>query len=357
MRLKLSQVLLAVAFIALLVAVGLIVYAATPRQTERFTEFYVLGPGGKAKDYPTSLELGNNGTVTLGITNHEGEDARYSVTIRLDNETIDTIETITLGNDASWKQNYTFTPRKVGNQTALDFYLYMNGAETPYRDLRLFINVTPTENRSALSFDGVDDYVSIADNEQLRLNGDFTLSFWMKEISFANTYPGPLYKGSSGSGGTGYIVFYDSSKHIYYKRAGETTLNLDSAQSQIDGSWHYYTLTSVRGSDDSSSPWGWYVDGELKSYGHHLLPLCQDTSRLELGHADEYANIVLDEFRIYSRALTSAEVSQIHRGTNINDTGLILYLPFDGSTNDVSGYGNNAVNHGATWTIGLSPGE
>ena len=141
MKLKPSQILYATAFIALLLSVGLIVYAATPRQIERLTEFYVLGPGGKAKDYPTRLVLGESGTVVLGITNREGSDTQYSISIKLDNETISRIDNIRLSNDESWKQNYTFTPTTVGNNTTLSFFLYMNDSVSPYKDLRLFVSV------------------------------------------------------------------------------------------------------------------------------------------------------------------------------------------------------------------------
>jgi len=38
---------------------------------EPFTEFYILGPEGKADNYPTDYVLGENGTVIVGIVNHE----------------------------------------------------------------------------------------------------------------------------------------------------------------------------------------------------------------------------------------------------------------------------------------------
>jgi len=38
-----------------------------PRVGEHFTEFYVLGAGGKIGDYLTNLTLGESGTVTLGL--------------------------------------------------------------------------------------------------------------------------------------------------------------------------------------------------------------------------------------------------------------------------------------------------
>jgi uncharacterized membrane protein len=57
----------------------------------RFTEFYVLGAGGKIGDYLTNLTLGESGTVTLGVVNREYEEVNYTIVIKLDNETVGTI--------------------------------------------------------------------------------------------------------------------------------------------------------------------------------------------------------------------------------------------------------------------------
>ena len=33
----------------------------TPKEGEKFTEFYILGPNGTASDYPTELKVGEEG--------------------------------------------------------------------------------------------------------------------------------------------------------------------------------------------------------------------------------------------------------------------------------------------------------
>jgi uncharacterized membrane protein len=83
---KQSQVRLASAAPALIVVLCLIgfgaavAFLATSRgSSESFTEFYVLGPGGRAEGYPQALELGDSLTVILGVVNHEGDDASYEV--------------------------------------------------------------------------------------------------------------------------------------------------------------------------------------------------------------------------------------------------------------------------------------
>lgn len=54
---------------------------------EEFTEFYVLGPGGKATDYPHNLTTNQPATVILGIANHEYRTVNYTVEVWLANET------------------------------------------------------------------------------------------------------------------------------------------------------------------------------------------------------------------------------------------------------------------------------
>ena len=142
-----SDKLFAIGFLVATVAVGgLTVYlVSAPKIGERFTEFYVLGSNGKLADYPVNLTLGENGTVTLGITNHEYETATYRITISLDNQTLETIDNIQLSHEMNWSQNYTFTPKVTGEKMDLEFNLCKEDIEEPYRSLQLWITVRPPE--------------------------------------------------------------------------------------------------------------------------------------------------------------------------------------------------------------------
>lgn len=72
-------VLLAVSFLA---AVGTLAWVlANPRPGEAFTEFYILGPEGNASGYPTALSPGENGTMLVGVVNHEHEPTSYEVSV------------------------------------------------------------------------------------------------------------------------------------------------------------------------------------------------------------------------------------------------------------------------------------
>ena len=131
-----------VMFCSLVLAVGLTVYiACTPPVGERFTEFYLLGRSGKAYGYPTNLTVGEIGNVIVGVVNHEYEDVSYSVVVKLENETVETIDDIELKHDVGWEWNCTFAPEQIGDRMKLEFLLFRDDVKETYRSLHLWITV------------------------------------------------------------------------------------------------------------------------------------------------------------------------------------------------------------------------
>jgi len=83
---KLDKALTIILILAILISIGTLGYVIThPKPGEAFTEFYILGPDGKADNYPTNLTVGQNGTVIIGIVNHEHRNVTYYVQIWLVN--------------------------------------------------------------------------------------------------------------------------------------------------------------------------------------------------------------------------------------------------------------------------------
>lgn len=85
---------LVIATVGLLVASGALAYhiATTPRTGERFTEYYVLGPGGMADDYPTNLTVNETGHVILGAVNREHKEMDYLMVIRAASTNLNTTQ-------------------------------------------------------------------------------------------------------------------------------------------------------------------------------------------------------------------------------------------------------------------------
>ncbi len=146
-RSKLDKFLTIFFLILLILSIlGTIYIIENPKQTEYFTEFYLLGPSGKAYDYPTQLEAGEKGNVIIGIVNHEKTPINYTVEIYLVNASynitnttinktannwyvinnitkLDKIENIYLtltplvteNWTTQWEYNYSFSINKTGN--------------------------------------------------------------------------------------------------------------------------------------------------------------------------------------------------------------------------------------------------
>lgn len=142
---RLDRILSVILVISILVAIGMVVYViVTPKQGEKFTEFYILGPGGKADEYPTTLRVGEEGRVLIGIVNHEYATVEYRLEVRLGDTRL-TNESFPLSHNETWERPFTFKPAVVGENQKLAFWLFKVGAnETePYRSLHLWVDVKP----------------------------------------------------------------------------------------------------------------------------------------------------------------------------------------------------------------------
>jgi uncharacterized membrane protein len=114
--------------------------AAVPQPGEPFTELYLLGPSGKASGYPTNLSVGQNGTVVVGVVNHENADVSYRLVMQLNNTTLDT-RSFTLANNEKWEQPLSFTAKQRGAAQKVTFDLFKGSDPNAYRSVYLFITV------------------------------------------------------------------------------------------------------------------------------------------------------------------------------------------------------------------------
>jgi uncharacterized membrane protein len=154
----------------------------TPKEGEKFTEFYILGPGGKAYDYPTEVRAKENSTVIVGVVNHEYRLTNYTLQIEVNNTppvdillnesmpkgrgedesagnvtsmpnvldrnrsdlVIPVMEMdISLLHNETWERPVTYSLDEPGDRQKLQFLLYKEGNLTaPYRDLHLWVNVS-----------------------------------------------------------------------------------------------------------------------------------------------------------------------------------------------------------------------
>jgi uncharacterized membrane protein len=143
---RLNKVLAIVLSAFVLGVIGTLAYViVTPKAGEKFTEFYILGLDGKAENYPQELTVGDEGNVILGIANHEHEgNLVYRVEITINGEVNSIIGPLTLPNEEKWQNEVGFTPHKAGENQKLEFILYKQGEDKPYKLLYLWVDVKGT---------------------------------------------------------------------------------------------------------------------------------------------------------------------------------------------------------------------
>jgi uncharacterized membrane protein len=165
---RLDRALSVILVIAIIAAVCTTIYViVVPKEGEKFTEFYILGPGGKAADYPTRFPVGEPQSLIIGIGNHEYRNVTYTVETILVNMTFDTSTNISSVN--AYRPLDSFTAVLAHNETRefpytftaddrqynrLQFLLFnetvpssdvtgQDRINASYRDLHLWITVRP----------------------------------------------------------------------------------------------------------------------------------------------------------------------------------------------------------------------
>ncbi len=136
---KTLSVALAVSMLGVLGVSGYLI--ATPKEGEKFTEFYVLGSGGKAADYPWELQTGEVGKVIVGIVNQEDRDMSYHVEIKLAGVPIAELGPVMLEHEEKWEKAVDITPLRVGENQKVEFLLFKEGQEKTTSLLHLWLNV------------------------------------------------------------------------------------------------------------------------------------------------------------------------------------------------------------------------
>jgi uncharacterized membrane protein len=143
--------------IMMVASVSLLIYIiVVPREGESFTEFYILGPSGKAEGYPRNMYLEEEMNLIIGVGNHEHERTNYTLVMTLShgasNSTVGSYDNVTVsrtsqpsmeisvGDGKTLEIPCNFSILETG-AFKLRFLLFMNGEE--YRDLHIWIKVFP----------------------------------------------------------------------------------------------------------------------------------------------------------------------------------------------------------------------
>ncbi len=171
-------------------------------------------------------------------------------------------------------------------------------------------NIATWPGGGALALDGVNQYVQTPDDDtRLQLTGDYTLSVWIKPAAIQKPWAGILCKANIAGDRNHWVLQFNS-------MATELIVGHDTARwstdillgELTDGLWHHVAV--VRQGNTMKS----YLDGTERATGTMDTLPRNGGGHLNIG-ADRTGSStyvykgLLDDVRVYNRALTAVEVA------------------------------------------------
>lgn len=139
---RIDKILTLILILSIIISMATVVYViVTPKQGEKFTEFYILGPSGKASDYPREVIPGKPVSLIVGVVNHEYSDINYTLRVEVKNDTF-LERRMRLSHNETWEKPVSFTINVTGSSLKLEFLLFREELEKPYRETHLWVNST-----------------------------------------------------------------------------------------------------------------------------------------------------------------------------------------------------------------------
>jgi len=172
---------------------------------------------------------------------------------------------------------------------------------------------------SAYSFDGIDDYIDVPYENELRLSAPFTVSAWVKLADNFSTRGYVLAKSSSLDGHVNYAVrIYDDFRLSFRYYQDWTTPIEIFCDTLLETTEWYHILAK----HDSNNVY-LYLDGDLMvsqqvTNPYVLTTTAQEEQNLGIGRhtyggsQPDYFNGVIDEVQIYNRALSNTEIDSLY---------------------------------------------
>jgi len=184
----------------------------------------------------------------------------------------------------------------------------------------------------ALEFDG-DDYLNCGNGDSLQIQDEITITFWFQVDAFSNTWEAFLAKGdnsyrASRSAGTGNATHMGASG----TSVGGGNGWFDAAVVITDNQWHHWAgvydgsegRIYIDGALDTASPGTGQIN--ISTYDFYIGENQQATGR--------YLHGLMDEVRIYSRALADSEILGVMAGAGAEYPFASAPNPADGALHE-----------------------
>lgn len=214
---------------------------------------------------------------------------------------------------------------------------------------------------NAIQLDGLNDRIECGTNSALDMAEDnFTISTWVKLDVSQVSYPTIVAKGGSSRKNAGYWFFLANSKLYFLMGDGVTRISANSDIVNInDNSWHHIAVTVERNGNAVFYLDG-YNSGTYDVSNFFGKKVSNPTKNFTIGSLENSSTTflkgLLDDFRIYNRALTGSEIANLAVLPQSAET-LIAYWEFDENYGTIAidssanCFCGNLIN-GPEWTVG-----
>ncbi len=210
----------------------------------------------------------------------------------------------------------------------------------------------------AFQLDGINDYIQV-DSDELGefYHQPFSVSFWVKKLASSNSWTNTFAvsqwgQGSVTSGENQWTISLSddgfNNKPVFSVETGTTRYSAVST-SEIELSEWCHIVGVYSGSSISL-----YVNGELEQeISTGSSPINSSGRNLKIGVNDTgtsnlFSNMVIDDLRIYSKALTSDDIAELF---TLPEDLPVAHYTFVDNADDVSGNGHHGQMFGATQTV------
>lgn len=168
----------------------------------------------------------------------------------------------------------------------------------------------------AASFDGLNDYISIAHHDDFDMPNGMSISLWLYSEDFTDPGYGKRIISKRQNYGTspGWILQTYSDGTVRYQGylGGGINTNIATPSTSL---YNWYHVVATYDNTTASM----YLNGELVDQHEYIGTITTNDSPVIIGQvqnflwSNEYFDGLIDELRIYDQALTSEEISQLYK--------------------------------------------
>jgi hypothetical protein len=223
-----------------------------------------------------------------------------------------------------------------------------------------FSSSTPGAETPALSFDGIDDYIQVANSETIDIRRTITVEVTFEVSGFTNSWMPLIWKGMGGNDARQrtYSLWINSAGSLHFASGDgvvQNTLNTDPGSIQTGRTYHFSGVI-----DRETGVMAIYLDGDLVKSGNvRQTDTASNTNPLLIGSTLEsnssYSHFAgfVEEARIWNSARSGEEIAaNLDVQLNGTEEGLVAYwLPANVSGNqleDLSSHANDGLLGGGT---------